>query len=217
MLKSSVFQSSGMWCRVGWVGYDILTDYIGFIFGIQQFICFFWTVWPLKMKAQQSFKTVEATHPMTQHHILEDLNFPKCNCKNFRFHITESCLQNQQIKGQWKISAANQISGWIRARWRIGTPDSWHSRDSKSCTGRPQPGGLQYFEQFVCGVSQQFAWHWLSVTAAWDTWHFGNIVWYEAQVCWLICNWTVRLKVCAVTVWATLCNPVYTNVILIYI
>jgi len=79
MLKSSVFQSSGMWCHVRWVGSDILKDYIGFIFGVQQFICFIWTVWPLKMKAQQSFKTVEATHPMTQHHIPEDLNFPQCN------------------------------------------------------------------------------------------------------------------------------------------
>ena len=137
---------------------------------------FFWTVRPMKMKAQPSFNTVEATHHMTQHHIPEDLNFPQRDCKDFRFHITESCFQNQQIKEQWKISAANQISGWIRARWGIGTPDSWHSRDSKSCTGRPQPWGLQYFEQFVCRVSQQLAWHRLSVTEAWETWHFGSAV-----------------------------------------
>jgi len=63
------------------------------------------------MKAQQSFKTMEAIHPMTQRHIPEDVNFPQHNCKDFRFHITESCFQNQQIKGQWETSAANQISG----------------------------------------------------------------------------------------------------------
>jgi len=63
------------------------------------------------MKAQQSFKTLEATHPMTQHHIPERPEFSSMQLKDFRFHITESCLQNQQIKGQWKISAANQISG----------------------------------------------------------------------------------------------------------
>jgi hypothetical protein len=176
MSKSWVFQSSGMWCCVRCVGTDILKDCIVFIFWVQQVFCYLWIVWLLKMKSQQSFMTVRTFHPVTQQHIPENLNSPQHNCKDIRFHITESCFQNQQIKGQWKISVANQISGWIRARWGIGTSDSWHSGDSKSCTGRPQPCGLIFFECVVCSVSQQIVWNWFIVTPTWDTWHLDNTV-----------------------------------------
>jgi hypothetical protein len=57
----------------------------------------------LEDEGAKFLETLEATCQMTQRHLPEDLNSPEHNCKDLRFHITDSCFQNKQIKGQRQI------------------------------------------------------------------------------------------------------------------
>lgn len=85
-----------MWCSViGSLAPSSSKNRVAFIFRVEQSSLTAWC-W---MKAPQSFEKLRATHPMTQHHILEDLN-PQQHCReNLKYCLLEEMLKNAKNKG----------------------------------------------------------------------------------------------------------------------
>lgn len=99
----------------------------GFKFsGLWHFVRLFWTAWPLKVRASQSFEMLGATQPTTQCHIPEDMKpwviFTEL-LKGFQFF----CLL------QWNKSCfLNACTAYLRhvgahSRLIVRHPSSWYS------------------------------------------------------------------------------------------
>jgi hypothetical protein len=80
------------------------------------------------MKAPRSFKPLTATHPKTQHHILEDLNPQPPHYENLKYCILEQMLKNAKHKDITyimhsdycdKIVRKNSNGGWERSEVRV--------------------------------------------------------------------------------------------------